>query len=191
MNAKFGEDALHVSLHGFFRDGELDGDLFIRIPARNQAQNLDFPRGQGFIGGMLGEFHGRLGRDPFHLRAVRAGAQLAGNALERLLAVQHLHEHVTRFAVAEKAAAFGIWEWFTATGLFALSESTALMARLTAKPTRVTAEELYATVHPDDQEPARLVREDALQRGGSYEHEFRRMFPDGSCLGTATTGQSS
>jgi hypothetical protein len=64
MDTKFGENALHVALHGFFRDGELGGDLFVRIPAGNQAQNLDFPRGQGFIGGVLGELRGHLGRDP-------------------------------------------------------------------------------------------------------------------------------
>jgi PAS domain-containing protein len=45
---------------------------------------------------------------------------------------------------------------------------------------RVTGEELYATVHPDDHEPARRARETAFASGGSYEHEFRRIGPGGS-----------
>jgi len=118
--------------------------------------------------------------DQFHLRAVRAGAQLAGSALERLMAVQHLRDNVTRFALAEKAAAFGIWEWSPATGLFDLSEGTAAMTNLGTKSMHATGEQLYATVHPDDQESARLAREGAFQNGGSYEPEFRRLSPDGS-----------
>ena len=37
LNAKLGENARHVALQGFFRDGELGGDLFVRIAAGNQA----------------------------------------------------------------------------------------------------------------------------------------------------------
>jgi signal transduction histidine kinase len=118
--------------------------------------------------------------DQFHLRAVRAGAQLAGNALERLIAVQRLRDNVSRFALAEKAAAFGIWEWIPATGLFDLSDGAAVMTNLGNKSIRVTGEQLYATVHPDDQESALLAREGAFQNGSSYEHEFRRLSPDGS-----------
>jgi GAF domain-containing protein len=47
---------------------------------------------------------------PFHVRAVEAGAQLAGNAIERLRAEQNLRDYAGRFALAEKVAAFGIWE---------------------------------------------------------------------------------
>ena len=39
--------------------------------------------------------------EPFHLRAVRAGAQLAGSALERLRTVQRLSDYTERFALAE------------------------------------------------------------------------------------------
>src|SRR5260370_41460342 len=36
VGAQFGKDVLDVSLHGFFRNGKLRGDLFVRISARNQ-----------------------------------------------------------------------------------------------------------------------------------------------------------
>jgi len=57
---------------------------------------------------------------PFHLRAVHAGAQMAGNAIERLRAEQRLHDYAERFVLAEKVAVFGIWEWDPSTGLFDL-----------------------------------------------------------------------
>ena len=116
----------------------------------------------------------------FDLRVVQAGADLAGDTIERLRTEQNLRDYIARFAMAEKAAAFGIWEWVPETGSFELSDTAALISGIGAKSTRVTAEELYATVHPDDCGPARLVREAALRTGGSYEHEFRRIRADGS-----------
>ena len=44
------------------------------------------------------------------LRVVKAGAHLAGNAIERLRAEEKLRENAERIAMAEKAAAFGIWQ---------------------------------------------------------------------------------
>ncbi|HXB68991.1 MAG TPA: response regulator, partial [Candidatus Acidoferrales bacterium] len=117
---------------------------------------------------------------PFEMRAVQAGAQLAGNAIERLRNVKDLRDYAERFSMAEKAAEFGIWEWDPITGSFDLSDGTALITGLGPKGLRVTPEELYATVHPDDREPARLARERAFESGGDYEHEFRRVFSDGS-----------
>lgn len=117
---------------------------------------------------------------PFHIHAVQAGAQLAGNAIERLRAEQSLRDYAGRFALAEKVAAFGIWEWDPATGAFELSAGAALMVGFGCHSIRVTCEELYATVHLDDREPARIARETAFAEGGSYENEFRRVADDGS-----------
>ncbi len=50
------------------------------------------------------------------LRVVEAGAHLAGNAIERLRAEEKLRENAERIAMAEKAAAFGIWQTDIRTG---------------------------------------------------------------------------
>ena len=50
------------------------------------------------------------------LRVVEAGAHLAGNAIERLRAEEKLRENAERIAMAEKAAAFGIWQTDVADG---------------------------------------------------------------------------
>ena len=117
---------------------------------------------------------------PFEIRAVQTGAELAGKAIERLRTEQNLRDYAERFALAEKAAAFGIWEWDTDTGVFELSENAALMGSFAPNTAQVTRQELHATIHPDDRDATRLAREAAHAVGGTYEHEFRRLSPDGS-----------
>jgi hypothetical protein len=45
VGIQFGENIFDVSFNGFFGDGKLGCDLFVSIPARNQPQNFNFPRG--------------------------------------------------------------------------------------------------------------------------------------------------
>ncbi len=116
----------------------------------------------------------------FDLRAVEAGAHVAGNAMERLRAHQSLREYAERFEVAEAVAKFGIWQWDAKDSLFTLSEGTAVMCGLGHQARRVTEEELYLTVHPDDKDAASSARENAFVDGEPYEMEFRRIAPDGS-----------
>jgi PAS domain S-box-containing protein len=117
---------------------------------------------------------------PFHLKAVRAGAHLAGTGIERLRAIKNLRDYSERFSLAERAASFGIWEWHPESEMFDLSDGTALISGLGPNAVRATGEEVYRTVHPDDREPARAAREGALKNGGNYENEFRRCGADGS-----------
>jgi len=118
---------------------------------------------------------------PDDLRVVRAAARLAGNAIERLRWAQKARDFEARFALAEHAAEFGIWEWDPKTDVFDLSDGTARAIGDGIKAGRVTGEQLYSQVHPDDRESARRDREVALQQGGGYESEFRRVSPvDGS-----------
>ena len=116
---------------------------------------------------------------PEDLRVVRAAARLAGNAIERLRWAQRARDFEVRFALAERAAEFGIWEWDPKTGLFDLSEGTARAACDMAAG-RVTPEQLNANVHPDDRDVPRQAREAALERGAAFEYEFRRLMPDGT-----------
>jgi hypothetical protein len=63
VGGQLGEDVLDVALDGFFGDGELGGDHLVGIPGRDEAEDLDFPNGQGIIGSMLGQFRRYLGHD--------------------------------------------------------------------------------------------------------------------------------
>ncbi len=102
------------------------------------------------------------------------------NRMECQRAEQTLREYTERFELAERAASFGIWEWDPKSGLFSLSEATSAMVGFGPQACRVTSEELYANVHPDDQALARDAREQAFTHGGCYETEFRRVLPGGS-----------
>ena len=51
---------------------------------------------------------------PRKLEVVEAGAHLAGNVIERLIAERKLRESVERLDLAEEVAGFGIWERFRA-----------------------------------------------------------------------------
>jgi len=62
VSAQLGEDVLDAPFDGFFADGELRCDLFVRIPIGNQTQDGDLARSQGVVGGMLCEFIGDLRR---------------------------------------------------------------------------------------------------------------------------------
>ena len=118
---------------------------------------------------------------PEDLRVVGAAARLAGNAIERLRWAQRAREFEERFALAERAAEFGIWEWDPSTNVFDLSEGTARAMGGDLKAGRISTEQLYASVHPDDREAAQRARDAGLAQGGSYEQEFRRISPvDGS-----------
>jgi PAS domain-containing protein len=44
---------------------------------------------------------------------------------------------------------------------------------------RISTEQLYASVHPDDRTAAHGARDAALAHGGGYEQEFRRISPAG------------
>src|SRR5882724_3611483 len=71
------------------------------------------------------------------LRLVEAGAHLAGNAIERLRAEQKLRENAKRSELAEKVAAFGIWEVDFGLGTVTISEGFAALAGLKGQPLRL------------------------------------------------------
>jgi PAS domain-containing protein len=59
-----------------------------------------------------------------------SGRHLAGNAIERLRAEQRLREDAERFDLAEKTAAFGIWQVDIRTGQVSASEGFAPLVGL-------------------------------------------------------------
>src|ERR1700733_4102020 len=83
------------------------------------------------------------------LRVVEAGAHLAGNAIERLRAEEKLRENAERIAMAEKAAAFGIWQTELPTGMVNFSEGFAALTGLTGKPLRMPLSDWQQMIHAD------------------------------------------
>jgi PAS domain S-box-containing protein len=113
------------------------------------------------------------------LRVVEAGAHLAGNAIERLRAEQKLRENAERIAMAEKAAAFGIWQTEVATDILTVSEGFAALVGLTGKPLRMHLDKWRAMIHPDDLEALNETASKAMVVNGSFNAEFRVVLPNG------------
>jgi PAS domain S-box-containing protein len=115
-----------------------------------------------------------------HVLAVQAGAHLAGNAIERLRAGQALRDYAERFAMAEKAARFGIWEWDLTAGNLELSAGASRITGFGREAVRLGYEQVISAIHPDDRNAARRARERTIAENLPYEYEFRRIVPDGS-----------
>jgi PAS domain S-box-containing protein len=83
-------------------------------------------------------------------------------------------------ALAEEAAAFGVWESDLENNWTLLSAGAAALTGYPAEPTRRTGAELQLLIHPDDRDAAdRAVRE-SIASGESFQCEFRVRMPDGS-----------
>jgi PAS domain S-box-containing protein len=93
---------------------------------------------------------------------------------------ERLRERSERLGKAEHAARFGIWEWDPAADLFHLSAGASAMIGMGEHERVVKSDKLYEAVHPADWKLAKEASDRALRRGGIYEHEFRRVLPDGS-----------
>jgi PAS domain S-box-containing protein len=114
------------------------------------------------------------------LRVVEAGAHLAGNAIERLRAEEKLRENAARIAMAEKAAAFGIWQTDVATDMLSISEGFAALVGLTGKPLCMHLDRFREMIHPDDRDALDAAAEKAMVVNGAFNAEFRVVLPDGS-----------
>ncbi|MGP0072617.1 MAG: GAF domain-containing protein, partial [Bryobacteraceae bacterium] len=102
------------------------------------------------------------------LRVVEAGAHLAGNAIERLRAEEKLRDNAERIAMAEKAAAFGIWQTDVATDMLTISEGFAALVGMTGQPRRMHLDEWRKMVHPDDREALNETARKAMVVNGSF-----------------------
>ena len=126
---------------------------------------------------------------PFEVHLVEAGAQLAGNAIERLRAEQRLRQNADRMALAEKAATFGIWEMDLPGDSLTISEGLALLLGLAGVPARLTEEQFNRMIHPDDRKMVRAALEQATAGGEPYQAEFRILLPDGSIRWVRSQGR--
>lgn len=113
------------------------------------------------------------------LRLVEAGAHLAGNAIERLRTEEALRENAERIALAEKAAAFGIWQTDIPSEVISFSEGFAALLGRTGKPLHMKLSQWSAMIHPDDRPALDAAATRALAEGSSFSSEFRVVTQDG------------
>ncbi len=99
--------------------------------------------------------------------------------VERARAEEVLRENEARFRVALRAGRFGLWDWNQATGRIISDEVHKRLFGLDPSYSSVDADEVFATIHPDDREQIHASLDRALQAQGFFEAEFRVVLPDG------------
>src|SRR5258706_16404044 len=60
VSAKLGEYISDVALDGVLCDGKPSGDLFVRVPCRDQPEDIDLARRQRLVRGMVRQLGGDL-----------------------------------------------------------------------------------------------------------------------------------
>jgi signal transduction histidine kinase/ActR/RegA family two-component response regulator len=123
------------------------------------------------------------------LRIVEAGAQLAGNAIERLRAIQRIRENDERIHLAEKAASFGVWEMDVPGRTLTLSEELALQLGFARAATRLDIGQVRELIHPEDWAAVNNEISRASANGGAFQVDFRVVLRNGVTRWLRTEGQ--
>jgi len=134
--------------------------------------------------GVLGTFamYHRFPTKPrdMELRLVEAGAHMAGTAIERVRTEKMLRENAQRMALAEKSAAFGVWDYETASQTVTISEGLAILFGLGESPLCMHASRWRDIVHPDDLAALESAWRHAVTTAELLQAEFRGRLPDGA-----------
>jgi PAS domain S-box-containing protein len=115
-------------------------------------------------------------------RLLEAGAKVAGSAIERLRTSELLQLNANRMALAEKTAAFGVWEAEYPFKSLRVSEGYASLFGLDPACTEVNLTYLDAKIHPDDLAQVRLTFRQLTGSSEIKTSEFRYFRPDGRMM---------
>ena len=126
---------------------------------------------------------------PGEKQIVAAGAQMAGNAIEKLTAERRLWENMERLQLAEEAAQFGIWELELTTGMMTLSAGAAALSGLTGGAMCLPSSDLDRMVPSADLEAGAEKRRRMIEDGEDNEVEFRVVMPDGTLAWRRSRGR--
>ncbi|HEV8412928.1 MAG TPA: PAS domain-containing protein [Bryobacteraceae bacterium] len=121
--------------------------------------------------------HGRMQFE--HGRPVRMIGAIIDITREKAM-LEELRESAERLELAEESAAFGIWEQDASSDYVILSAGAAQLSGLPPGTKRATVPELQDKIHPDDRAHAREITETAIEKGESFQTEFRVRLEDGS-----------
>jgi len=99
---------------------------------------------------------------------------------ERKRAESALRLSEQRYALAQRAASIGSWDWDIPSGALKWSETIEPMFGFAPGAFKGTYEAFLESVHPDDRKPVEGAVQMALDNKRSYDIEHRIIWPDGS-----------
>jgi diguanylate cyclase (GGDEF)-like protein len=162
-----------------YRFGPRDRDFVLSYGLR-AAWSVPIRDSGGAVLGTFAMYH-RWPAKPHdsELRLVEAAAHIAGSAVERLRDRQRLTDIAGRLALAEQAAAFGIWEIDIPGRVVSLSAGLASLLAWSSAPDRIAIDALSGMLHDDDRERFAAAVADACT-SGQLHAEFRVRLADGT-----------
>lgn len=122
------------------------------------------------------------------IRLLSMAAEIICNALERWRTEEALKNSEKRYALTQKAANIGSWEWNIVTGELHWSETIELMLGLKPGEFLKTYEAFIEMVHPDDRQLVEKSIQIALEGTKGYVVEHRVLWPNGSVRWVSEVG---
>jgi PAS domain S-box-containing protein len=107
---------------------------------------------------------------------------------ERIRAEHALRDSERRFALAQSAAHLGTWERNLRTDVKTISGEYAKLYGLVPDHAALTYGEWLNMIHPDDRDRLQTQIQESIERTGSWDTEFRVIWPDGSIHWILTKG---
>ncbi|MBI3880079.1 MAG: PAS domain S-box protein [Verrucomicrobia bacterium] len=116
---------------------------------------------------------------PEDLEMLQAVADLCSGAMERIRAEQALRESGARLAFAQRLAGLGSFERDLRTGRVVWSAEHYRIWGRDPAAAPPTMEEIFAAIHPEDRELARLNFQKLTAGGAPFDQQYRILRPDG------------
>jgi signal transduction histidine kinase len=103
---------------------------------------------------------------------------------------QKLRENQSRFALAQKAADVGAWDWEVKTGRIIWRYHLEPVFGLKRGKRFYKFKDIMNLVHPEDRERILQILDDCFRTKGHYDFEHRLIWPDGSIHWLRQVGRS-
>jgi formate hydrogenlyase transcriptional activator len=116
-------------------------------------------------------------------------AQIFANVLLRKQADQALQENEARLSLAVDSANVGLWIFDLQTDCFWISERARMLFGY-AVGEKVSFNQFFQLVHPEDRQQVNLGRQKIVQSGEQFRIEYRILLPDGALRWIASQGRT-
>lgn len=155
-----------------------------------QALNVSgVPAGVIQVGYLERPAHGNTG--PFsegETNLIRAIAARMGRIVERLQAQERLRTSEERYALAQRVANIGSWDWDIRTGALHWSEQIEPMFGFLRGEFGATYDDFLDCIHPRDRQRVVEAVAACIEHGEDYALEHRIVWPDGTIRWVSETG---
>lgn len=146
----------------------------------------------GEFQGMLCLASSKVRKESFseeELRLIRLVSEIFGNTLERHDSQEALRQSEERYALAQKAANIGSWEWDITTGRLYWSDALEPLFGYESGEFQGTYKAFLDRVHPEDRKMVLDAVGASFRRGASYNVEHRILRKDGEERWVAEAGE--